>query len=82
MGPAIQIVLDRVVPGWEDSPTTSLLVERESLAATVAALILVLFLCVLRASVRSYGETRLHVRPARVREQLLRAVRAFLDAPS
>jgi len=71
--------LDRLLPGWEDSPAVSLLLERESLATTVAALFLVFSLALLRVGLRWYGEKRLGVRPARIRHQFRRAFHAFMD---
>jgi hypothetical protein len=79
LAPIIREVLDHVVPGWESSPTTSALVERESLAATFAGIVLVLFLSLLRVSLRWYGEKRLGVRRARVRTQIARAYATFLE---
>jgi hypothetical protein len=71
--------LDFVLPGWEDSTTASLLLERESLAAMIAATVIVLFLVLLRVSLRWYGEKRLGIYPVRVRTQFRRACQAFFD---
>jgi hypothetical protein len=71
--------LNMVLPGWEDSTALSLLMERESLATMVAALILVFFLGLLRVGLRWYGERRLGVRPVRIRQQVRRAFHAFVD---
>ncbi len=79
LAPALREVLDHVVPGWESSPITSALVERESLAATFAGIILVLFLSLSRVSLRWYGEKRLGVRRARVRTQIAKAYATFLE---
>lgn len=73
-------ILDHFVPGWEGSPTMTLLVERESFAALVCSLLLLIFLILLRASLRWYGEKRLGVQSVRIRQQLRRACHAFLDA--
>jgi len=56
-----------------------LLMERESLATMVAALVLVFFLGLLRVGLRWYGERRLGIQPVRVRQQIRRAVLAFVD---
>ncbi len=72
-------VLNRLLPGWEDSTAISLLLERESLATMVVALILVFLLGLLRVGLRWYGERRLGVRPVRVRQQIRRAIHAFVD---
>jgi hypothetical protein len=78
-GRAIRGALNRLVPGWEDSTAISLLMERESLASMVAALVLVFLLSLLRVGLRWYGERRLGIRPVRVRQQIRRAVHAFVD---
>jgi len=79
-GLLLRRILDRLVPGWEDTPTMTLLVERESFAAMVASLLLLIFLILLRVSLRWYGEKRLGVQSVRIRQQLRRACHAFLDA--
>jgi hypothetical protein len=80
VGSLLRRILDRVVPGWEDTATMTLLVERESFAALVASVLLVVFLVLLRASLRWYGEKRLGMPSVRIRQQLRRACHAFLDA--
>lgn len=79
MAPPLRRALNRVLPGWEDSTALSLLMERESLATMVLALSLVFFLGLLRVGLRWYGETRLGVRPVRIRQQARRALQAFVD---
>jgi hypothetical protein len=79
LAPAVRGALDHLAPGWESSPATSALVERESLAATFAGITLVLFLSLLRVSLRWYGEKRLGVRRARVRTQIAKAYATFLE---
>lgn len=79
LGPLLRGVLDHLAPGWESSPATSALVERESLAAMFAGITLVLFLSLLRASLRWYGEKRLGVRRARVRTQIAKAYATFVE---
>jgi len=78
-GIPIRHFLDRFVPGWEDSVTVSLMLERESLAAMVITLLLVAFLALVRIGLRWYGERRLGVRPVRIRQQFRRALHAFVD---
>ncbi len=80
VGLLLRRILDQLVPGWEDAPTMTLLVERESFAALVFSALLVIFLILLRASLRWYGENRLGMRSIRIRQQLRRACHAFLDA--
>jgi hypothetical protein len=60
-GSLLRRILDRAFPGWEDTPTMTLLVERESFAAMTASFLLVIFLVLLRACLRWYGEKRLGV---------------------
>lgn len=78
IGAPLRRALDFLLPGWEDSTTVSLLVERESLAAMVVVIVIVLFLGLLRIWLRWYGEKRLGVHSIRVRDQLRRACQAFL----
>jgi hypothetical protein len=71
--------LNRILPGWDDSVALSLLMERESLAMLVFAIVLAAVLTLLRIFLRWYGERWLRLRPVRVREQFRRACYAFLD---
>ena len=80
LGSLLRRILDHVVPGWEDTTSTTLLVERESFAAMVSSFLLLIFLILLRTSLRWYGEKRLGVHSAHIRQQLRRACHAFLDA--
>jgi hypothetical protein len=80
VGSLARRILDRAVPGWEDTPFVTLLVERESFAAMVSSILLLIFLLLLRTALRWYGEKRLGVRSAHIRQQLRRACHAFLDA--
>ena len=79
IAPPLRRALNLVLPSWEDSTALSLLMERESLATMVLALSLVFFLGLLRVGLRWYGETRLGVRPVRIRQQARRALQAFVD---
>jgi len=74
--------LDRFVPGWEDEPALSLLLERRSLAWMIAAIGLFLFLVLARACLRWYAESRLALHPVHVREQARRAWHVFLSTPN
>ena len=82
IGTSVQKLLDSLLPKWQDSVAISLLLERESLASVAAMIMIVLFLILVRASLRWYGENRLRVYPVHVREQLRRAYRAFLSIAS
>jgi len=77
LGMPLRAILNRIAPGWEDSMTMTLLVERESFAAMVAALLLVVFLLVLRYSLRWFGEARLGIHGVRLRSKIYRAGVAF-----
>jgi hypothetical protein len=79
VGLPIRSAINKLWPGWEDSTAVSLLLERESLATLVVALTLLFLLALLRVSLRWYGERRLGLRPIRVRQQIRRAVQAFVD---
>jgi hypothetical protein len=81
VGLPLRHVLNRLLPGWDDSTLMSLLFERESLAAMVVTIVLVILLSILRAGLVWYGE-RLGVRPIRIRQQVRRAVQAFVDTTS
>jgi hypothetical protein len=72
-------ILNRLTPGWEDSMTVTLLAERESFAAMIAAILLVVLLFLLRYSLRWFGEARLGIRATRLRAKIHRAGLAFLD---
>ena len=82
VGAPLRAVLDRAFPGWEDSMTMTLLMERESFAATVGGILLVLFLVLIRVFLRWYGENRLGVNSFRIRDQFRRAAHAFVDTAS
>jgi hypothetical protein len=79
LGLAVRKILDRVIPGWDDSATMTLLVERESFAAMLVSVLLLILLILLRTSIRWYGENRLGVHSTHLREQICRAYRAFLN---
>ena len=82
LGVPLRKIAERIYPRWDESTAMTLLVERESFAATVAAILLVIFLCVLRIALRWFGERRLGIRRVRIREQLLRAGSAFVRSAS
>jgi hypothetical protein len=82
VGLPLQRVLDWFLPAWEDSTAVSLLLERESLAMMVFAIILVAFLALLRICLRWYGENRLGFHCVRFRNQVRQGLRAFFDVPS
>ncbi|HYL46392.1 MAG TPA: transglutaminase domain-containing protein [Candidatus Limnocylindrales bacterium] len=81
IGRPLRIILDGMFPGWEESTEVTLLAERKSLAFLAASVVLLLLFLLLRAAIRWYAETHLHVRTPRVREQVQRAAKAFLNIP-
>jgi hypothetical protein len=80
LGLSLRDTLNRLAPAWADSPFVTLLVERESYAAVVVAILLVIFLLLARISLRWIGEHRLHLRLLRARHQFQRSVVAFFNA--
>jgi len=82
VGTPLRHSLNLLLPGWEDSTTMSLLVERQSLAVMVVAITVLLFLSLVRISLRWYGERQLGFRAVRIRDQIRRACAAFLDTAS
>jgi hypothetical protein len=82
LGLPLRRILDRFLPGWDESTTVTLLVERESFAASVASVLLVIFLLLLWISLRWFGEHRLGIPRVHLRTQLRRAGSAFLNSAS
>ncbi len=80
IGMYLRRFLDRHLAGWEDSEILSLVLERESLATLVVAILLVGWLTALRIGLRWYGERRLGCRMVRIRDRFLRAWYAFMEA--
>ncbi|MGH9706378.1 MAG: hypothetical protein ACRD5R_06435 [Candidatus Acidiferrales bacterium] len=79
IGKPLRIVLDHILPGWEDSATMSLLLERRSFAVMTISIFFLLICILLRIALRWYGESMLGVRFVRLRTQFYRAAQAFLD---
>jgi hypothetical protein len=82
VGKPLRAVLNRLLPGWENSSIVTLLVERESFAAVLASTLFLVFTLLLRVSIRWYGELRLSIQSSRFRERILRAGSAFLTPPT
>ena len=80
VGVPLHDILNRVAPTWSDSPVATLLVERESYAAAITSVLLVIFLLLARALLRWFGEHRLHLHLLRARYQFQRSVSAFFNA--
>ena len=79
IGRPLRIVLDHILPGWEDSATMSLLLERRSFAIMTISIFFLLIIILLRIAIRWYGESKLGVRFVHLRTQFHRAAQAFLD---
>lgn len=71
---------NRIAPGWEDSVTASLVMERESLATMVAAICLVMILLLVRLSLRWYGTHRLGILRTPMKAKILRVCSVLLDS--
>ncbi|MFZ3216173.1 MAG: hypothetical protein WA192_08955 [Candidatus Acidiferrales bacterium] len=82
LGIPIRRILDRFLPGWDESTTMTLLVERESFAAAVASVLFLIFLFLVWISLRWFGEARLGIPRVHLRTQLRRAGSAFLNSAS
>lgn len=61
IGIPVRRILGRLAPGWEDSATVTLLVERESFAAVFSGVLLIIFLLLLRSGLKWYGRERLRI---------------------
>jgi Transglutaminase-like superfamily len=73
LGLAVESLLNRVLPGWEDSVFWTLLAERESFAVLVLAVFIFVFLLVCRIVLHWYARARLGMQFLAVREQKDRA---------
>jgi hypothetical protein len=73
LGTPLQNLLDRYAPGWQDSVTMTLLVERESFAVLIASVFVIALVLLLRQGMESWGESRLGIRPIRLRLRIDRA---------
>ncbi|HEV2618205.1 MAG TPA: hypothetical protein VGU63_16520 [Candidatus Acidoferrales bacterium] len=82
LGPLVKKIVTTIFPRADASPLVTLLVERESLAACVAAAILFLFSCVLRLALGWIAEARLGIKRLHLTERLRRSGVAFLKQPS
>ena len=80
LGRDLRSIFNRVAPGWEDSMTASLVLERESLATMIVAISAVMILLLFRTSLGWYGTHRLRMRRPHLHERVLRACSAFRDS--
>ena len=79
VGHLLRYMLDRLLPGWEDSPTMTLMVERESFTALIASVVLAMLLILLRIILGWYGDRILRIRRLRIRKRLAQVRGAFLN---
>lgn len=80
LGYYLRFAFNRIAPGWEDSVTASLLLERESLATMVAGIFLLMILILVRIFLRWYGTRRLGIRQPQIRARMVRACSAFFES--
>jgi len=80
LGRYLRLAFNRIAPGWEDSVTASLLLERESLATMVTAIFLLMILILIRIFLRWYGTHRLGIHQPQIRMRVLRACSAFFES--
>jgi hypothetical protein len=82
IGTLFRSSLNRLSPDWSDSVFCSLLFERESFAASVSAILLVVFLLLARIALRWLGERSLGIHMFRARANLAEASRALIRGRS
>jgi SAM-dependent methyltransferase len=81
-GQLMRKALNFFLPAWQDSRYMSLLLERESFAAVITSLLMLLLLVLARFSLRWFGESRLGIRTIHVRERVRRAAHALMASTS
>ena len=82
IGTLLRSSLNRLSANWLDSVFWTLLFERESFAASVSGILLVVFLLLARLALRWFGERRLGIQMFRARANLAEASRALIRGPS
>jgi hypothetical protein len=82
VGRFLRFTLNRVGTDWSDSVFISLLIERQSLAASVLSVLIVIALLGIRLWLRHFGEVHLGIPLFHFRERIRRAFRALLREPS
>jgi hypothetical protein len=80
-GAGIRWLLDAIAPGWDERVDWTLLLERESYSALVAAAVVTFFSLVLRFLLAWYADYRLRIPRFHLREHFLRAGAAFFGTP-
>jgi len=74
-------ILDKTVPGWEESVDWTLLLERESFFALCASAFAFVVFLLLRFFLGWYADQRLKIPRFRLRSQFIRAGTTFFRAP-
>lgn len=80
-GVLLRTLLDALTPNWQESAAWTRLTERASMALTVAAVSLFLFLLAGGGFLSWYGKRRLGIERLRLLEQLLRAGQTLFSNP-
>ena len=80
-GAGMRWLLDAIAPGWDERVDWTLLLERESYSALVAAAVVTFFSLVLRFLLAWYADYRLRIVRFHLREHFLRAGAAFFGTP-
>jgi hypothetical protein len=80
-GLKLRPMLDKMLPGWDESADWSLLLERESFFVMTTAAFATLFLLMLRLWLAWYADQRLKLPRFHLRTHLLRAGAAFFTTP-
>jgi hypothetical protein len=79
VGAGIRRVLNAVAPTWDETAAVSLFFERESFAAMIVSILLLVFAMLLRAFLISLGESRLNIQRTRWRMKIYRAAAALFE---
>lgn len=79
IGAKMRRVLNAIAPTWDQSTTASLMFERQSFAAMITAILLLIFVLLLRSLLIMLGESRLNIRRTRWRTKVHRAALAFFE---
>lgn len=80
-GLRLRPLLDGIFPGWDEKLDWSLFLERESFFVFSLAVLITLFLLLLRILLGWYADQRLHIPRFRLRSYLVRAGAAFFTTP-
>lgn len=79
VGAGIRRVLSSVAPTWDETATATLFFERQSFAAMIVAILLLVFAILLRGLLISLGESRLNIQRTRWRTKVHRAILALFE---